>query len=542
MKKALVLAAGCCSTVVTPLLAVAAPISAQPTLPAIPGSPRSACSLHDMQSLATDAKITSVRWVAAPVPYCRVDGIVETSNPGPNTVGFMVALPQAWNGRYLMVVPGGSAGIIVNPSEEHLLAGYAVATTDKGSHSPKALDMSFRSNPAQSLDYAHRGAHVATVATQKIALSYYGRDTAPRYVMGCSGGGVSTLTEAETYPQDADGFVAAAAPTDAYVQTFWAAIAQFVSRDPRRWISPDEMMKVGQVIMAHFDDSDGVKDGLIWDASKINLTRDMFPFLNAGQFATLKLLQEGLPAVKGSSVSAPGYSLANPSLLGPVVLGRTPPPWTEKSRPPLYGSTVYSMRALRGPQFDALKQMNFNDPKQRNEESALWDKVGGYDLAPGKLAGLIQHNAKLIFWAGGSDEAIPPLYATQFGEKVRATFGAAAQTHFRGFMVPGMFHCRGGENHPTDASNGMLQAMQRWVESGEAPEQVILSNADKRIELNSTSNTAQYSAGMTEGAQPAGANERRSYLICAQPKRSVFKGNMTSSAEIADARNWACED
>ena len=516
-----------------------APALAAAPLPARPGSPAAACTGETDFATAREVEITAVRWIAAPVPYCRIDGRVKTDNPGPNTVGFMIALPQSWSGRYLMVVPGGSAGYVVDPSVEHLTLGYAIATTDKGSHSTGALDMSFRGDPGRSEDYAHRGVHVATVATQAIARTYYGRASMPRYLMGCSGGGLSTLVEAERYPEDADGFIAAAAPTNPYVQTFWAYVAQHVARDPRRWISPAAMARVSEVIMTTYDASDGARDDLIWDPTRIELRRSLFPFLSNAQFSTLKVLQSGLPRIAGSQVAAPGYWLSNPSLLGPIVLGASPPPWTSVNRPPLYGSTVLSMAALRGTGYDSMTQMDYTDPRQREAEKAIWDKVGGYDLDPARLTRLRQLGGRLLFWSGAADEAIPPAYVTQYSDRVQAALGVGSGATFQSFLVPAMFHCRGGEGNPTDASMGMLQAMQRWIETSEAPREVILTNAERAIEVNSTSNTAQYVSGMSSQPGAKRTVEPRTYRICAHPAVARFVGGPASSPR--DARNWRCD-
>ncbi|HET6524443.1 tannase/feruloyl esterase family alpha/beta hydrolase [Sphingopyxis sp.] len=517
------------------------PATAQDSRPvAVPGAAAAACSPEAIGWAGKDVTIRSVRWLAKPTPYCRVDGIVRTDNPGPNTVGFMIALPQSWNGRYLMVIPGGSAGYIVNPSREHITAGYAVATTDKGSHSGGALDMSFRADPGKSEDYAHRGTHVAAIATQAIARGYYARERMPRYIMGCSGGGVSTLMEAEKYPGDADGFIAAGAPTNAYVQTFWAFAAQHVARDPARWISPAEMSRVGQAIMARYDESDGARDGLIWDPTQIALTQSLFPFLTDAQYSTLEVLAGGLPEVAGSEVTAPGFWMANPSLLGPIGLGTAAPPWNEATRPPLFGSTVLSMKALRGEGYDALTQMDFTDARQLAEEKLLWDRVGGYGYAPSNLRGLSRSDSKLILWTGASDEAIPPAYTANYSKGVRAIFGADSADFFQSFFVPGMFHCRGGEGSPTDSTRTMLEAMQRWVEAGERPSELVMSNTPREIEVNSTSNTSLYVSGMST-EKPAGGPAPappRTFRICAFPTVAQFSGNPGS--DINDARNWRC--
>lgn len=521
-------------------IAAASTAAAHDTRPvAYPGSPASACSPDAIAATGKDVEIRSVRWLAAPAPYCRIDGVVRTDKPGPNSVGFMIALPQSWNGRYLMVIPGGSAGYIVNPSREHITAGYAVASTDKGSHSAGALDMSFRADPGKSEDYAHRGAHVSILATQAIARGYYDRSQMPRYVMGCSGGGVSTLMEAERYPGDADGFIVGGAPTSAYVQTFWAAIAQHVARDPKRWISPAEMVRVGQAIMERFDSSDGARDGLIWDPAQVKLSPALFPFLSKAQYSTLELLARGLPAIAGTEVSAPGYWLANPALLGPIGLGIAAPPWTDTTRPPLFGSTVLSMKALRGESYDALTQMDFTDPRQRNAEAAIWDKIGGYGYAPEKLAGMTKTGGKMMMWTGASDEAIPPAYSADYNRGVRSHFGAASEDFFQSFFVPGMYHCRGGEGSPTDSSRALLEAMQRWVEGGQRPSEILMTNAPRELELNSTSNTAMYVSGMSNDKPVAvEAPPARSYRICAFPKVARFSGKAGDDAN--DARNWRC--
>ncbi len=73
----------------------------------------------------------------------------------------MMALPDSFNGRYLFTAQGGAAGFVPDPTEEHLRLGYAIASTDKGVTGTHLFDFSFRSNEAQSLDWSHRGAHVA---------------------------------------------------------------------------------------------------------------------------------------------------------------------------------------------------------------------------------------------------------------------------------------------------------------------------------------------------------------------------------------------
>src|SRR5690606_31941357 len=59
-----------------------------------------------------DITIVSAKVIAEPVNYCRVDGYVTTTNPGPNKVNFMVALPEKSNGRYVFTIQGGAAAFV----------------------------------------------------------------------------------------------------------------------------------------------------------------------------------------------------------------------------------------------------------------------------------------------------------------------------------------------------------------------------------------------------------------------------------------------
>src|SRR5690606_2881871 len=133
-----------------------------------------------------DTTIVSAKVIAEPVNYCRVDGYVTTTNPGPNKVNFMVALPEKSNGRYVFTIQGGAAAFVPDPTATQLRKGYVIASTDKGVKAAHMLDFSFRDDPAQSLDWGHRGVHVTAKATQEIARNFYGVKKLNRYAMGCS--------------------------------------------------------------------------------------------------------------------------------------------------------------------------------------------------------------------------------------------------------------------------------------------------------------------------------------------------------------------
>ena len=92
--------------------------------------------------------------------------------------------------------------------------------------------------------------------------------------------------------------------------------------------------------------------------------------------------------------------------------------------------------------------------------------------------------------------------------KNRQTALAETQEFFRLFMVPGMGHCRGG---PGADRFDALSALERWVEQGEAPEQIIASKI-----VN----------GEIVRTQP----------LCAFPKLAKWDG----SGDTTDAASFSC--
>jgi feruloyl esterase len=86
------------------------------------------------------------------------------------------------------------------------------------------------------------------------------------------------------------------------------------------------------------------------------------------------------------------------------------------------------------------------------------------DLRPFRNAG-----GKLLHYHGWTDAAIPPRSSIAYHDSVASVVGDISD-FYRLFMVPGMNHCAGGAG-PWDAD--WLHALERWVERGEAPAQLI---------------------------------------------------------------------
>src|SRR3972149_6706242 len=96
-------------------------------------------------------------------PRCRVDGIIDqrTGVDGkPYGIGFALALPDNWNGRFLFQGGGGLNGAVQNPvgaqvsgDSSALARGFAVVTTDTGHRGSGAFDGSFMADQQAARDF-----------------------------------------------------------------------------------------------------------------------------------------------------------------------------------------------------------------------------------------------------------------------------------------------------------------------------------------------------------------------------------------------------
>src|SRR5438270_11050821 len=110
----------------------------------------------------------SVPWAGqiGPLPaYCRVEGVINRrTGVGAEEFGitFALAMPDKWNGDFLMQGGAGSIGIVLAPlglnaavDTPGLIRGFAVARTDKGHKSHRrGLDFRVMRDLQPNLDFA----------------------------------------------------------------------------------------------------------------------------------------------------------------------------------------------------------------------------------------------------------------------------------------------------------------------------------------------------------------------------------------------------
>ena len=115
------------------------------------------------------------------------------------------------------------------------------------------------------------------------------------------------------------------------------------------------------------------------------------------------------------------------------------------------------------------------------------------------LKRLHDRGGKLIVYHGWSDAAISPQNAIDYYLSVVRKMGSKNVDAFvRLYMVPGMQHCGGG---PGPNVFNMAAAMERWVEDGVAPGQIIARKDQRTRPLCAYPLTAKYTGtGSTDDA------------------------------------------
>jgi feruloyl esterase len=516
------------------------------------------CSVEAVKALApAGTTITSAAPTPTPLPHCKVEGYVTTTDPGPNQVNFRLQLPDTgWAGRYYFIGMGGSAGYVPTdsqiPAGNPLFKGFAVAGTDTGRQG-HMLDWGFLVDPAKARDHIDRGAHVTAVATQAITKGYYGTQKLNRYFSGCSGGGRMATMAVERHPEDFDG-VLLGAPGGRSNATMMAFIynAQQMNREPGAWLSPAKLQMLDKKVTAQCDALDGAKDDIIQDHTACKFDFDTLKCpsgdgpecLTGPELKSVKAIVAGPQGPKGQI--KPGYPLSNISVWSGF-LGAVPPPWSDEasmqnmaksSAGYVIGSSM--AKVFFGPNFNAMKDFNFNDQKQIDAWWKRTNEIGFGAPYSGDLRGLQKSGGKVIMWNGASDPCCIDTELVQYYHDAAKTVGGEQQLDkfAKLYTVPGMAHCGGGTG-PQDGPDQLLDAMIGWVEKGQAPGSVVTHRGKDRAKML----FADPKTGTVSGVLvPPSSGTSRDFLLCPYPQVATFnKAVADKEGAVTEAANWSCK-
>ena len=458
--------------------------------------------------------------------FCRVTGVIKPTSD--SDIKFEVWMPSTgWNGKFQGIGNGGFAGTITQSALAAAVArGYAAASTDTG-HTTTDASWAL-GHPEKIVDYGHRAIHEMTEKAKSIVNAFYGNGPKRSYFASCSNGGRQALMEAQRYPNDYDGLIAGAPANQfTHILTGFAWNLQATLNDPASYIPASKMKAIEAAALAACDARDGVTDGVIDDPTKCSF--DPSVLLCKGAESDACLTEKQVIALK-KVYAGPRTSTGEQIIPGFVPGGETGPggwlAWitgsgSNKGLQFFFATQTFGNMVYNNPGWD-FKTFNLDkDSKLADEKLASSLNATDPNLKAFKARG-----GKLILYHGWSDAALPPVNTINYFQSVVAKMGQRDVGSFiRLFMVPGMQHCGAGPGPDSfgavvtraqsDAQHDMSLALERWVEEGVAPDQII---ASKR-----------------QGIDPK-SPVSRTRPLCPYPQVARYKGNGSTD----DAANFVC--
>jgi pimeloyl-ACP methyl ester carboxylesterase len=413
--------------------------------------------------------------------YCRADGVIDkrTGSDGkPYAIGFAIALPENWNGRFMFQGGGGLNGAVRPPvgtrntDTPALAEGFAVVSTDSGHQSAAVFDDSFFKEQQATLNFLYQAIGKVTVVAKAIIAHHYGNAAKHSYYVGCSTGGREAMVMSQRYPDYFDGIVAGAPAMRTSYSNLgdrWVATAlnSIAPKDENgrpigaRALTEGERNLVVSSFVKACDAKDGVEDGMVFNPLACDFDPRALTCKGAKTDACLTT-QQANALVKG--FSGPKDSKGNqvyPGFFydtGIAAAGRGAIP----------GLLMAGASPVGPPNFDT--EMNVDAAAAAAASSV---DTFGSSYAWTQLDTFSSRGGKLIFYHGISDPWFSAKDSVQYYERLGAANGGAAAVYewSRLFLVPGMGHCQGGEA-ALDRFD-MVKAIVDWVEKDVAPESVV---------------------------------------------------------------------
>ncbi len=451
--------------------------------------------------------------------YCRIDGMIDRRIGARGVsygIGFALALPDEWNGRFLMQGGGGlngtvgmPLGMVASGGSSALTRGFAVVSTDTGHQSKGGgFDASFMEDQQAALDFAYVAVGRVAALSKLIIAHHYGKPADRSYFTGCSTGGREGMIMAQRYPSYFDGIVSGAPAmrtghSNLALRSMAIVFNQIAPRDAQgkpmtaQALSDMDRKTVLDALLNTCDAGDGAKDGMIFNPLGCRFDPEALVCkgakadgcLSSAQAAAIKKAFAGPRDSKGNQVY-PGFLFdtgiaASKGITG-VLRSPSPP-----------GPPIQSLEQ----DIDREARAVDTDPQAILTDTATWTNLRSFSGRGGKL----------IFFHGVSDPWFSALDTLDYYERMGKANGGldSVRSWSRLYLSPGMGHCGGGEAGLD--SFDMLSAVIDWVEKGTAPEAVRATGQS-----------------LPERGRP----------LCPYPQHARYKGE----GDIQDAGNFECKE
>ena len=458
-------------------------------------------------SAACEAKVANralgvanagTKWVEAAdgaPAYCEVTATL--SPEAGSAIGVVYRLPSDWNGKVLGLGGGGWAGnVTLDAAKPGLIAKYATAQTDGGHASPAPFENGWVVEEPKAKDFSYRAIHEMTAKAKMLVAAYYGQPHRRAYFQGCSTGGRMALMEAQRFPTDYDAIIAGA-PVYTMVTQASAVLRNNSFAAPGAALGAEGAKLASDASIAQCDAKDGVTDGVIADPRACRTDPTTIPGLSATQAHALRAAYDGVRAPDGSWAQWPMSRGGEADWSFFVAINGDRKEFSNGGGfggllPVLFPGKTVDMNSLTTAQVVEARQSAF---------------AAMYEAKDPNLSPFFARGGKLLLWHGESDPGPSPVGTIDYTEALKKADPAGSASGMRMFLAPGVNHCGGG---PGADQLPLLEELDRWLESGNAPERIVAKKADGSI------------------VRP----------LCAWPKVAHYNG----SGDANDPNNYRCID
>ncbi len=450
---------------------------------------------------------------AMKVPFCRIEAFSAPTSDSHIGIEVWLPDPSNWNGKFLAAGnPGFIGGLTASGLAGIMEQGYVAGGTDTGhvdSDNPDRNTQGFKwaiGHPEKWADWGYRAVHEMVVVTKTMAEKYYGKPIKYSYWNSCHNGGNQGLNEAQRYPEDFDGIVAAdPAFWISHLQSgslyiSWVALKDGVGAPGH--IPPAKVASLNKAAIAACDKEDGLEDGLIVDPTKCQFDpasiqckgADSDSCLTAAQVDTVRKIYAGAKFKDGTPIYS-GFERGSESTWNFMI----------EKEPFSVNINFFKGMVFQDPNWDFRTFDVDRDTRKAIAETSKRVDGNNPDLRPLKKAG-----GKLMIVSSWNSLALPPRQVAEYYRSVEKAMGGPAQTQdfARLFSIPGAGGCVVGPDFKA------FEAMQDWVEKGIAPDQITYIYRESG-----------------RGGKPT-----KTRPVCAYPKVSRYKG----SGDVNDAANFTC--
>ena len=466
--------------ITTVMIAAGALSHTQASAQADPDLTRAAAVCTDIKAPMDVKLVERPRWVnKSTLPaHCEVRGYKQ------DKVEFVMRLPTPWNGRFMMAGCGGFCGELLpdkpgysNSINEAVKRGYAAIAHD-GGHKAASWDTDWAAD-AQALEiWAHRILPLMVDVGLDLTRQAYGKEPDYKYFSGCSNGGRLGLIAAQRYPHLFDGIAAGASIFDlSGTAGLWGNwLIDHAYRDDTLLLDASIQNRLKKIVLEQCDAKDGKTDRMVSDPRhcQIDFTKNACDgpnCLSHDQATALNALYAGVRNKSGEMIY-PGAEFGSEHY-GDIWLFGTidKPAWGIRASTGyrrILERSVQQTHATSALSVEAMQELIAQSPVP-----ALADAKETH------LRPFVDSGNKLLIYHGFADPLIVPNPVKDYFDAAATATGGRVtlESAARLFMIPGWGHCWERPAPVADLFDP-LQVLERWVEQGEAPEQLTLTSRD----------------------------------------------------------------